>query len=256
MAADTLTDRYLLAADLVVEAGLLALSMQQALGQIDAKHPLDFVTAADRAVETLIRDRLSTRFGDAVIGEEFGGVAGDSLWLVDPIDGTNGYIHGTDRWCVSLAYVLRGRIEIGLIYAPVPQRLYSARLGQGAFRNGRPIRVSGMAHGTAPVIETGWSARRPLPAYTQMLARFVDGGMEFRRHGSGALGLADVAAGLNDGYVEMHINAWDVLAGILLVQEAGGWTNDFLAGDGLHHGNPIIACTPEIREQLLVLIAP
>lgn len=251
-----LTARYVSALDLMMEAGRMALSMQSALGPIDAKNPLDFVTAADRAVETLFRDRLGSQFGDAVMGEEFGGEAAETLWVVDPIDGTSGYIHGTDRWCISLGLLHAGRIEIGLIYAPVTQRLYSARRGHGAFLNGAPMRTSGLRHATAPVIEVGWSSRRPLAATTAMLARFIDGGMEFRRHGSGALGLADVASGRTDGYVELHINAWDVLAGILLVTEAGGWTNDFLAGDGLHHGNPIIACTPEVRETLLGLLPP
>ncbi len=102
----------------------------------------------------------------------------------------------------------------------------------------------------APLIEIGCSNRRPLASYLDLIARTFAAGCEFRRLGSGALGLAAVAAGRTDGYLELHINAWDVLAGMLLVREAGGWTNDFLAGDGLRSGNPIIACTPELRETL------
>src|SRR6185437_14330808 len=136
------------------------------------------------------------------------------------------------------------RIALGVIYAPTADRLFAARLGQGAFLNGRRMQVSHVAHGTAPVVEVGWSERRPLSAYCDLLHHLVSADMEFRRHGSGALGLADVALGLNDGYAELHINAWDCLAGILLVREAGGKTNDFLADDGLRKGNPIIAATP------------
>ena len=88
-----------------------------------------------------------------------------------------------------------------------------------------------------------------------MLDRLIASGIEFRRLGSGALGMADVAAGLSDGYVELHINAWDVLAGIVLVREAGGWVNEFFADDGLLRGNPIVACTPEIAERLQVVMA-
>jgi myo-inositol-1(or 4)-monophosphatase len=102
-----------------------------------------------------------------------------------------------------------------------------------------------------PVIEAGWSDRRPVTAYAALLVRLNSLGFEFRRHGSGALALAEVAAGLNDGYVELHINAWDALAGILLVQEAGGRNNDFLADGGLTGGNLLVSGTPEVWERLM-----
>jgi myo-inositol-1(or 4)-monophosphatase len=86
--------------------------------------------------------------------------------------------------------------------------------------------------------------------YNTLLSRLIADNIEFRRLGSGALGMADVAAGLVDGYVELHINAWDVLAGLVLVKEAGGWASDFLVNDGLRLGNPILACTPEIAPRL------
>lgn len=243
--------RHAFAVDLVVEAGALAQRMRAGLGPAEAKSPIDFCTEADRAVERLIRDRVTTQFGDGMIGEEYGGGASDRVWVVDPIDGTTEYIHGTKRWCVSLAYVRAGQIELGAIYAPSDDRLFVARRGGGGTLNGRPIRVSLLAHGAVPVIECGWSDRRPLQAYADLLVRLGAAGFEFRRHGSGALALAEVAAGLNDGYVELHINAWDALAGILLVHEAGGWTNDFLANDGLTNGNLLIAATPEVRDRLV-----
>src|SRR6185295_5874827 len=143
----------------------------------------------------------------------------------------------------------------GLIYAPADGRSFVARRGQGATLNGHPIQASALRHGAAPVVEVGWSPRRPLAAYVELLARLTAAGMEFRRHGSGALGLADVACGLTDGYLELHINAWDALAGILLVREAGGVTNDFLAGNGLLAGNLLLAATPEIGPALTEMIA-
>jgi myo-inositol-1(or 4)-monophosphatase len=242
--------RQAFAVDIAQRAGHLARGMRDDLPPVDAKSAIDFCTEADRAVETLIRAEVAGRFGDSFVGEEFGGEAGPAVWVVDPIDGTAGYIHGTPRWCVSMGFMLHGVIEIGVIYAPVPDELFVARRGRGATLNGHPIRVSGLGHGAAPVVETGWSERRPLEAYFEVLRRLTAARCEFRRIGSGALGLADVACGRSDGYLELHINAWDALAGLLLVTEAGGWVNDFLADDGLRKGNLLLACTPEIAPTL------
>lgn len=246
--------RLALAIELALEAGTLARSMRHALGPLEIKNPIDFCTEADHAVEQLVRGRLIAAFGDAVIGEEGGGEAADSVWVVDPIDGTAGYIHGTPRWCVSLAYVRAGEIEAGVTYAPGDDRLFAARRGGGALLNGRPLRVSALRHGAAPVVEVGWSGRRGLDAYCGVLHGLTERGMEFRRHGSGALALAEVAAGLSDGYVELHMNAWDALAGLLLVREAGGRVNDFLADGGLVRGNLAVAATPEIAPQLFGML--
>jgi myo-inositol-1(or 4)-monophosphatase len=251
---DGLQARHDFAVELAIEAGKLAASMHRGLGSLQAKSAIDFCTEADLAVERLVTDRVHARFGDGIIGEEYGGEASESVWLVDPIDGTTEYIHGTRRWCVSLSYVRAGVIEAGVIYAPADDRLFSARRGAGAFLNGRRLSVSRLAHGAVPIIEVGWSARRAIGAYGALLERLVALGFEFRRHGSGALAMAEVAAGLNDGYVELHINAWDALAGILLVQEAGGRCNDFLASGGLTGGNLLVAGTPEIWEQLTAAV--
>jgi myo-inositol-1(or 4)-monophosphatase len=242
--------RHEFAVELAQEAGALASAMRRNLGTLEAKKPMDYATAADHAVEALVRQRIGARFGDPVIGEEDGGSPADLVWVVDPIDGTVNYIHGTSRWCVSIALVAGGEIISGVINAPDEGRLFAARRGQGALLNGSPIRVSNLRHGASPVVELGWSPRRPIENYNRLIRGLIADGIEFRRLGSGALGVADTAAGLNDGYMEMHINAWDVLAGMLLVQEAGGWTNDFLSGDGLVKGNPIVVCTPEITSLL------
>lgn len=249
-----LAARFAHATRLIQEAGALAARMRQTLAPIETKSPIDFCTEADHAVEKLLRDDLVARFGDGFIGEEGGGEATSGVWVVDPIDGTTEYIHGTSRWCVSLAFVVNNRIELGLLYAPAENRLFLARRGHGATMNGEPITVSGLLHGAAPVVEFGWSERRPLSTYCEILQALYRQGIEFRRHGSGALGLADVACGRNDAYLELHINAWDALAGLLLVQEAGGWTNDFLAGDGLTRGNLVIAATPELKDRLLSIL--
>ena len=254
MSADPIAGRLAFAIGLAVECGALAQRMRHGLGKPDAKNPIDFCTEADRAVEALIRARVAAAFGDAVIGEEEGGEAADSVWVVDPIDGTAGYIHGTPRWCVSLSYVRDGRTQVGVIFAPDTDRLFAARRGGGATLNGRPISVSHLRHGAAPVIELGWSARRGLEEFCALLHRLTEAGIEFRRHGSGALGLAEAAAGLSDGYVELHMNAWDCLAGMLLVEEAGGRVNDVLAGEGLTEGNLVLAATPEVAPRLAEIL--
>jgi myo-inositol-1(or 4)-monophosphatase len=245
-----LAARHDFAIDLAREAGALAASLRRSPGVLESKRPMDYATKADHAVEALIRQRIGERFGDPVIGEEDGGKPADLVWVVDPIDGTVNYIHGSPRWCVSIALVEAGDIALGVINAPDEGRLFSARHGLGAFLNGTPAQVSNLRHGASPVVELGWSPRRPIDSYARLIQHLIADGIEFRRLGSGALGVADTAAGLNDGYMELHINAWDVLAGIILVREAGGWTSDFLSGDGLVAGNPVAVCTPEIIARL------
>ena len=273
-----LAARFAAAEMLAREAGALALSLRsgpEAAFAVESKSVLDYATEADRAVERLVIERLGTRFGDGVLGEEYGiqrsaassdadsGTAGlakgqqesvDRLWVVDPVDGTFNFMHGLPVWCISLAFMLHGEIEIGIIYNPESNEMFAARRGHGAFLNGTRLAVSAGRH-AAPLVELGCSNRRPLAQYLDLVARTFAAGCEFRRLGSGALGLASVAAGRTDGYVELHINSWDVLAGMLLVREAGGWTNDFLAGEGLLRGNPIIACTPELSGTLTALVA-
>jgi myo-inositol-1(or 4)-monophosphatase len=252
MTSNYLDRRFAFAEKLVREAGALALEMRRnpsTLG-VEAKGTRDFVTMADRAVEELIAKRIGAEFGDQVLGEEFGGTPSDALWIVDPIDGTYNYVHDNPRWCVSLGFMHKGTLEIGHVYAPARDEMYAARRGQGATLNGKTLRVSGGRYLGQPLVEVGNSNRRPLKDYLGLIERLMTAGYETRRCGSGALGLVQVATGTTDAYVESHINSWDVAAGIVIVREAGGWTNDFFAGDGLLKGNPILACTPEMRDAM------
>ncbi|MBS1227697.1 MAG: inositol monophosphatase [Proteobacteria bacterium] len=244
--------RLALACEVVREAGTLALaSFRNASLVVESKGVQDYVTAVDRAVEQLIVDRLHAQFpGDAFLGEEGGrrtGTDGGALWVIDPIDGTVNYTRGLPLWCISLALVDAGDIAFGLIFNPVSDEFYCAVRGQGATCNDRPIRVSDVQSPEAARIGMGFSYRRPPALHAQGIARLLEAHCEYARLGSGALGLAFVADGRFDGYWEPHINSWDVLAGICLVREAGGWVSDFLAGDGLLRGNPILACTPGLK---------
>jgi len=265
MAPDHALDaRFAAAQALALEAGALALRLrgggEAALG-ITGKGVLDFSTEADRAVERLVGERLAKRFGDSLLGEEYGvlppepgGDGAERLWVVDPIDGTFNFARGLPNWCISIALLDRGEIALGIIHNPATGELFTARRGGGAWRNGEALHLAS-ERPAMPLIEIGYSNRRPTDSYLTLIRRTVAAGCEFRRFGSGALGLAAVACGLTDGYIELHINAWDVLAGIVLVREAGGWASDFLADDGLHRGNPIIACKLALRETLEAVMA-
>lgn len=239
---------------LAADAGRLA---HRAFGSpsISLKGRHDEVTAMDREVERFIRVAIAARFPrDAVLGEEEGGAAGDHLWIIDPIDGTANYARGLPRYCVSIGYLEHGVPTLGAIYDPSHDWLYSAASGEGAYQDGMRLAVSPCAEITAATIECGWSTRRPARAYVDLLARVLEGGGAIRRAGSGALGLVDVAAGRVEAYVELHINSWDCAAGIVLVQEAGGFTNDFFAGDGLMHGNPLLATNAALCAKLAGLL--
>lgn len=242
---------------LVREAGQLALDMRANPLGVETKGPRDFATAADKAVERLIVARLTERFGDPVLGEEFGGdVTSRTLWIVDPIDGTYNYAHGNPRWCVSLGFLVDGVPTLGLIFAPQAHQFYIARRGGGASLNDVALSVSKPAMAAAPLVEIGASSRRSIDDYLGTVRRLMDAGIETRRCGSGALGVAQVATGETDGYVEHHINAWDVAAGLVVASEAGAIANDFFAGDGIRTGNPILVATPWLAARLAALALP
>lgn len=231
------------AIEIAEEAGSLALGMRaKGLAPSAAKGRHDFVTAADVAVEELIRKRLARAYpGDAVLGEEGGGQAARSLWVVDPIDGTTNYAHGGDDWCVSIAHVRGGYADVGVVYAPALGRMHSARLGGGATCNGSPMSMPMEVSADRALIELDWGVELGLPVLRGLIERTLKAGLDFRRSGSCALGLANVAAGRVDGYVEAFTRPWDALAGCVLVREANGMTNDFERGVFEAMGNPVFA---------------
>jgi len=223
---------------------------------VEAKGPQDRVTLADRAVETLIRSSLGEQFpGDAFFGEEDGPSPNaldtdGGVWVVDPIDGTDCFVFGIPSWSISIAWLNRRRVTIGVVYDPLHEEMFAAALGGGATLNGRAIQASDITEATAGLVGIGYSSRVAPDDTLAALRRLMDAGGMFHRCGSGALSLAWVAAGRLAGYFEPHMHAWDCLAGLLLVREAGGWTNDFLAGNGLADGNPAVAAAPGLIEHL------
>lgn len=255
MAANEIDIRLITAAAVAREAGALARRSFRARTRAqrpEFKGPQDVVTATDAEAETLIRQRLRSTFpGDSFFGEEGGGAFGTEVWVVDPIDGTANFARGIPHFAVSIAFVRGGITQIGVVYDVMQDELYAAARGCGATIDGQPVRTSGIADIGHATVEAGWSPRLPPEPYAALVLRLKNAGANVRRGGSGTLGLAYVADGRIDAYCELHINAWDALAGLLLVEESGGWTNDFLAEGGLTQGNPVLACTPELSAGLV-----
>lgn len=215
----------------------------------------DYLTVTDGAVERFVRAEIARRFpGDGLLGEEDGGVTDTPrLWIVDPIDGTANFARQIPHFCISLGLMVDGVLEAGAIYQPMSDELFIAERGLGAYCNGRRMHVSTLTELPAATLEIGWSARLPAQTYIQLVSTAMDAGCSVRRAGSGALGLAYVAAGRCEAYAEAHINAWDVAAGLLLVTEAGGKINDFWADKGLENGSPVLATNAALAHDISVL---
>ncbi|WP_262332392.1 inositol monophosphatase family protein [Bosea sp. BH3] len=245
--------RYYAALGLAAEASHLALAYfnkRESLGTT-MKGAQDWLTVADGKVEAFLRERLTALFpNDSVIGEEGGGEASDAVWILDPIDGTANFAHGDRNWCISIGFLADRRPEIGVVAAPALGEVYAARRGAGATLNGDPIKVSGATDIARASVELGWSTRVPAANYLKVIERGYAAGAAVRRGGSGTLGLCHAACGWSEGYAELHINAWDVAAGIVIASEAGAYINDFFAGEGISKGNPILCCTPALASVL------
>ena len=252
-----LRQRLEIAERLATEAGALAMRMRgSALATM--KGPQDWVTEADGTVERFLSERLAATFpADGFQGEEGGHARSGTLrWVVDPIDGTSNYMRGGTRFCVSLACIEDRTPLVGVLVAPALNEVFVAHRGGGACLNGAPIRAAQTASLDRAIVEVGWSRRRSNRAFLALCGRVLAQGATLRHGGSGALALADVAAGRMDAYVELHINLWDVAAGLVLLREAGATVNDFMAGDGPEAGNPILACAPGVAAQLAEAAAP
>jgi len=213
--------------------------------RISKKGPIDFVTEIDLKSEQLILARIRSVFPDhRILAEETGTNCTDSPfnWLIDPLDGTTNYAHGLPTFCVSIALEHDGRLETGVIYDPMADELFSASRGGGAFLNDRPIRVSEEKAIGESLLGTGFSydpggMRINLRLFQEFMTRAAG----VRRVGSAARDLSYVACGRFDGVWEFQLHPWDVAAGMLLVEEAGGKVTDF-------EGKP---CTP--RDQTILL---
>jgi myo-inositol-1(or 4)-monophosphatase len=221
--------------------------------EIEAKGHQDFVTEADREVELLIRARLAEAWpDDAIVGEEHAPKAGSTgvTWVIDPIDGTANFVSNMPFWCVVLAGVVTrttgGETQIAVIHDPNHGETFVAQRGQGATLNGAPIRVREEAEIGDGTISVGSSRRSPPSQLAALLQSIVEAGGVFQRLGSGALGLAYTANGRYLGYSESYMNAWDCLAGQLLIEEAGGTVERQDADQMITQGGRVIAAPVSI----------
>ncbi|HEV2737902.1 MAG TPA: inositol monophosphatase family protein [Candidatus Elarobacter sp.] len=206
------------------DAGTLLCELLDDPREVAEKHPHDLVTDADRASEALIVERIRAAFPNAaILGEESGahGGRGDERFIADPLDGTTNYAHRYPLFCVSIAYERGGVVEAGAVYAPVLGELYAARRGGGATCNGVPVRVSSVASVSGAMVCTGFNPAG-YARNGRYFAHLSDRAQAVRRDGSAALDLAFVAAGRYDAFWEWDLKAWDVAAGALLIEEAGG----------------------------------
>ena len=246
--------RETLLRELVRSAGAVALQgfVPRRAADIALKGPQDFLTEADAAVEQHIRARLAEAFPeDGFLGEETGPAGtGADLWVVDPIDGTANFARRIPHFCVSIAFVAGNRTQLGAIYNPVLDELYLARRGRGSEKDGKRIRVADTSDPRAACVELGWSTRVPQSRYMAAFEHLLEMGVNIRRNASGALGLAYVADGRSDGYVELHMHPWDALAGLLLVEEAGGVVAPFVEQGAIEQGGAVLASTPALAQAI------
>ena len=226
--------------------------------KIERKGKSDFVTQVDRGAEAEIIKIIRKHYPDhAILGEE-GGASGhddEVRWIIDPIDGTTNFLHALPHFAVSIGVEVHGRLEHGVVYAPATQDLYVASRGSGATLNNKRIRVSKVKDLEDSLIGTGFPIRDPdmLDSYLPMMRRVAEETSGLRRAGSAALDLAYVAAGRLDGFFELNLKPWDIAAGIVLVQEAGGAVTGLSAGDPLEHGH-ILASNAKLFTPLQELL--
>lgn len=263
MGTDERKERYAFTLELIDKVGQIALEFYQERQclEIECKqnNRQDEVSIADKTVEKVIRETIAAQYpDDGFLGEESGyaGLEQRFCWIVDPIDGTSPFLHGLHAWCISISLLDDGELCAGVIFDPLHDELFHCLKGSGAFLNHTPITTYQSAKTLQDGLVGAGISHRSKP---QPFSCFIRGLLEnkgmFVRNGSGALTLAQVAAGRLIGYYEPHMNIWDCAAGILLVREAGGYTNNILENNGLLNGNIVLAAANEaIYNHLFSLI--
>ena len=250
-----------IAVDAARRAGALLLGQLGGPRHIEYKTgPTNLVTDMDRRAEALIVDALRAAYPEhAILTEEAGDLAGSSRerWIVDPLDGTTNYAHGTPVFAVSIALVVEGRPQVGVIYDPARDECFVAERGAGATLNGRALRVSGVPVLDECVLATGFAYTIRQGRNTNLAEHdaFSLRCQAVRAIGSAALSLAWVAAGRFDGFWELVLGPWDVAAGALLVEEAGGRVTD-LAGGPVDLARPApVASNGLIHSEILSVLS-
>ncbi len=224
------------------------------LVKVGVKGPNDFVTETDQAAETAIIDTIQQAYPNHAILAEESGATGDSdyQWIIDPIDGTVNFIHGYPCYGISIALQIRGQIMHGLIYDPINNNLYTTSRGEGAFLNNKRIRVSKRLRMNEALMGVCFSnAVIPPPLSSEQKSKISQQAVGLRRSGSAVMDLAHLAAGYLDGYVAFGLKPWDIAAGSLLVQEAGGLIVDFEGENKYMENGQLIAANPKLLPHIL-----
>jgi myo-inositol-1(or 4)-monophosphatase len=228
--------------------------------EVTSKGRNDYVSEIDRAAEREIIGIIHKHYPEHAILAEESGRSGDddTVWIIDPLDGTTNFLHGFPVFAVSIAAQQRGRLEVAVVYDPMRQEVFAAARGAGAHLENRRIRVSKQRSLEGALLATGFPYRedeRHADQYFAMFRRLSELTAGVRRPGAAALDLAYVAAGRVDGFWEMGLKPWDTAAGTLLVREAGGRVGT-LSGEEYQLGANIVAGAPKVYEALIEAIAP
>lgn len=241
---------------------VILLKHWEQLGKEDAdlKSRNDWVSRADRESEKAIVDCIHELSpGDSILAEETGAASGPSnrTWVIDPLDGTSNYLQHFPVWSISIAVRREEETTAGLVYEPLRDLFFTAERGAGAFRNGQRMHVSDQDSVAGAFLATGFPfrAQEYVSIYVKIFEDVIRVAKGIRRAGSAALDLAYTAAGIFDGFFELHLAPWDVAAGSLLVTEAGGVVSDFSGGDRwLERGN-IVGAPKGAHADLIRLIS-
>jgi myo-inositol-1(or 4)-monophosphatase len=227
---------------------------------VNQKTKNDFTTEVDWKAEQEIIKVIRSAFPDhGFLAEESGEQAGnDYVWIIDPLDGTTNFLHGFPHYAVSIALRNKGKLEVGVIYDPLRDELFTAERGGGAMLNNRKIRVTKQTSMRGALLGTGFPFKHQqhLDAYLNMFKALTTDSAGIRRAGSAALALAYVAAGRMDGFWEIGLKPWDMAAGILLIQEAGGAVTDFSFRENFIQSGNVIAASPKMHQLMFQLIEP
>jgi myo-inositol-1(or 4)-monophosphatase len=221
------------------------------------KGEVDLVTEVDEQAERVIKGVLLGAFSSyGMLAEEGGWLSGeeDARWIVDPLDGTTNYAHGLPIFCVSVALEKAGEMVLGVVHDPMRGETYAAERGVGATLNGEPIRVSGTTEMIGALMVSGFPYDRDqVPGALELFSRFAMLTQSVRRLGSAALDLSYVASGRLDGYYERGVHAWDVAAGALIVEEAGGKVTDYRGGVLDFEDREVVASNGLLHPAMMVL---
>jgi len=227
---------------------------------VDTKGRNDFVSEVDRLAEQAIIKTLLKAYPEhSIFAEESGEQKGnDYMWIIDPLDGTTNFLHGFPHFCISIALKHKGLLQQAVIYDPVREELFTASKGAGAFLNDKRMRVSKLKNIKGSLLGTGFpfKAQNHIDAYLATFKALFMQAADIRRPGSAALDLAYVAAGRIDGFWELNLSPWDMAAGILMIQEAGGMVSDFGGGKKYFASGNLVAANPKVHADILKTIKP